>query len=328
MLSLFISFEIFPSFPFKVITKWKSNEPKFPNNFLISFFFLLPLSLSDQIFLYELKNNEQLKYEELFIIHNLFNYETREDLEEYINNTIIHSIYFDLSKAYFDVEDESENIIDRPYYFIEEQENNVRKKIIVHLIIGNLNTEDKWIKNLNDQSIKYIKEEMQLRIAKDFFSIKFLSSSFTKKSYVIFREKHTLHDNEEFNVFGYSPDFLFYKDKKNQEFVIEIESAGEEDKTISITALEIRGKINFKIEEKKIFPKAFYIHFSVNTERENINLRLMKKIIAKIIHIKMEYIKKLLNIQKWLIYSIINKNICGIIKFVFILLFILIIKYN
>ena len=46
------------------------------------------LSLSDQIFLYELKNNEQLKYEELFIIHNLFNYETREDLEEYINNTL------------------------------------------------------------------------------------------------------------------------------------------------------------------------------------------------------------------------------------------------
>ena len=112
------------------------------------------------------------------------------------------------------------------------------------------------------------------------------------------REENTLHDNEEFNVFGYSPDFLFYKDEKNQEFVIEIESAGEEDKTISITALEIRGKINFKIEEKKIFPKAFYIHFSVNTKRENINLRLMKKIIAKIIHIKMEYIKKLLNIQK------------------------------
>ena len=142
---------------------------KVSQQFSYFFFFLLPLSLSDQIFLYELKNNEQLKYEELFIIHNLFNYETREDLEEYINNTIIHSIYFDLSKAYFDVEDESENIIDRPYYFIEEQENNVRKKIIVHLIIGNLNTEDKWIKNLNDQSIKYIKEEMRLRIAKDFF---------------------------------------------------------------------------------------------------------------------------------------------------------------
>ncbi len=60
----------------------------------------------------------------------------------------------------------------------------------MHLIIGNLNTKDTWIKNLNDQSIKYIKEEMQLRIAKDFFSIKFMSSSFTKKSYVIFREKH------------------------------------------------------------------------------------------------------------------------------------------
>ena len=285
---------------------WTKVSQQFSN----FFFFLLPLSLSDQIFLYELKNNEQLKYEELFIIHNLFNYKTREDLEEYINNTIIHSIYFDLSKAYFDVEDESENIIDRPYYFIEEQENNVRKKIIVHLIIGNLNTEDKWIKNLNDQSIKYIKEEMQLRIAKDCFptnfwvhllqknlmlfsgrsiqrwalkikeileiqlkedniidkNAKLTSENFENKKYEgilkldkNLREENTLHDNEEFNVFGYSPDFLFYKDEKNQEFVIEIESAGEEDKTISITALEIRGKINLK--RKKYFQKLFIFIF-------------------------------------------------------------------
>ena len=150
---------------------------------------------------------------------------------------------------------------------------------------------------------------MQLRVAKDFFSIKEIleiqlkedniidknakltSENFENKKYEgilkldkNLREENTLHDNEEFNVFGYSPDFLFYKDEKNQEFVIEIESAGEEDKTISITALEIRGKINFKIEGKKIYPKemnkkskSFYIHFSVNIERENIKLETDEK---------------------------------------------------
>ena len=101
----------------------------FIKNFLISHSRIIlvvvnQLTLAEQIFLYELKNDNKDKFEELFIIHNLFNFESKRDIDNYINNTIVHSIYFDLSKDYFET-NETDNIneIDKPYYFTEEQKN-------------------------------------------------------------------------------------------------------------------------------------------------------------------------------------------------------------
>ena len=84
------------------------------NNSQIILVVVNQLSLAEQIFLYQLKN--QRNFDQLFIIHNLFNFETREDLEDYIENTIVRSIYFDISKHYYDIENESQNNINRPYY--------------------------------------------------------------------------------------------------------------------------------------------------------------------------------------------------------------------
>ena len=75
----------------------------FIKNFLISHSRIIlvvvnQLTLAEQIFLYELKNDNEDKFEELFIIHNLFNFENKRDIENYIDNTIVHSIYFDISK--------------------------------------------------------------------------------------------------------------------------------------------------------------------------------------------------------------------------------------
>ena len=75
------------------------------------------LSLAEQLFLFELK--DEPNYEELFIIHNIFNFKNKEDMEYYIENTIINSIYFDLSKEYYEIDDESLNTVDKPYYFTE-----------------------------------------------------------------------------------------------------------------------------------------------------------------------------------------------------------------
>lgn len=85
------------------------------------------LTLSEQIFLYELKN--QQNFDQLFIIHNLFNFEKREDMEDYIDSTFIRSIYFDMSKDYFPI----------------DQDNNGEKSLINHFILGNIETNDPWI---------------------------------------------------------------------------------------------------------------------------------------------------------------------------------------
>ena len=128
------------------------------------------LSLAEQLFLFELKNEEN--YKQLFVIHNIFNFKQREEMENYIENTIINSIYFDLSKHYFDNYDEKQNDTDRPFYFTEELEKNGRQQaIITHLILGDIESKVPWIKNFNEQTLSFLKSNMRTVEAKDFFDI-------------------------------------------------------------------------------------------------------------------------------------------------------------
>ena len=99
---------------------------EFMNNLLIKnsniiIFVVNELSLEEQTFLYELKNNDC--FQQLFIIHNLFNFEYIDEMEYYINNTIIGSTNFELTKEYFQIEDEEENF-EQPYYFVDEHLEN------------------------------------------------------------------------------------------------------------------------------------------------------------------------------------------------------------
>ena len=287
------------------------------------------LTLSEQIFLYELKN--QQNFDQLFIIHNLFNFEKKEDMEDYIDSTFIRSIYFDMSKDYFPIDPKNKNntVIDLPYYFVEDQDNNGEKSLINHFILGNIETRDPWIKKLNKGTIKLLKETMQTCIARSHFKIqeifekelqeenkidektkleeKYISDEKEiinetrsenlpeefkiKGMFKLDKEDKSLNEfkgfpeSKEFNVMGYIPDYIFYKNNKNTEFVIEVECSGLEDKDFSIKARESRGKVHFSISGKKIFPKElnmkdkpFSIYFSVNIEKEGIDIETGKEI--------------------------------------------------
>ena len=150
----------------------------FLKNFLISHSKIIivvvnQLTLAEQLFLYDLKSDNEDKYEELFIIHNLFNFDKRKDMEDYINNTIVHSIYFDISKDYFDTIGNDDNDVNKPYYFTEEQNNNNKGNhfLIAHLFLGNTDSKDKWIKNMTDMTINFLKTKMQICIARQYFSL-------------------------------------------------------------------------------------------------------------------------------------------------------------
>ena len=93
---------------------------------------------------------------------------------------------------------------------------------------------------------------------------------------------------------GFTPEYIHYKDENNSEFVIEVECTGIEDKDISITAKQKKGKVFFNIKGKKIFPeelkkcqpakfgdKSFSINFSVNAEKEEIVIDTSKEINEK-----------------------------------------------
>ena len=267
------------------------------------------LSLAEQIFLYELKNDGN--FIKLFIVHNLFNFQNRQDLEDYINNTIFNTIYFNLRKMYFKKVEEDQKDIDKPYYFREHiTANGKEKALIAHLILGNLETKDPWIKKFNEKTLKFLINEMQIIPNKDFYYVDGIIYNQLRSEEIISskakliplksgessqnyeegiiklenREKNNeindendFGENTEFNIFGYTPDYIFYKDEKNSKFVIEIECSGLEDKDITIKGKTKKGKVAFQIKGKKIYPKdirlkdkPFSISFTVNTTRENI----------------------------------------------------------
>ena len=292
----------------------------FIKNFLISHSRIIlvvvnQLTLAEQIFLYELKNDNEDKFEELFIIHNLFNFENKRDIENYIDNTIVHSIYFDISKDYFET-NKTDNIneINKPFYFTEEQKNaKGNQYLIAHLFLGNTNSTDEWIQKNNEMTIDFLKTKMQLCLAKDHFSIENrlekelkLHNLIDEKTKLERLEKNNdvgyegrFHlkkdrdmrdnqannfvDNREFNILGYTPNYIFYKDEKRLKFVVEVECPGEEDKNFTISAKAKKGKVYFSIKGKKIYPKiikqqlrkedkAYSIFFSVNVEKEGISI--------------------------------------------------------
>lgn len=141
------------------------------NNSQIILVVVNQLSLAEQIFLYQLKN--QGNFDQLFIVHNLFNFENRKDLEDYIDNTIVRSIYFDITKNYYQQEgNENPKSKDRPYYFVEKQDNNGSKSLIAHFILGNIETKDPWIDNFNNRTLQLIKEIMQTCAANSHYKIK------------------------------------------------------------------------------------------------------------------------------------------------------------
>ena len=97
--------------------------------------------------------------------------------------------------------------------------------------------------------------------------------------------------DDQFNLAGYTAEYIFYIDEKKSEFVIKVESAGLKDDDISIKGRTIKGKVFFAIRGKKKFPKLlqiqdekkfkdkpFSIYFSVNIEKECIQIDTSDKI--------------------------------------------------
>ena len=246
------------------------------------------LCLTDQLFLFELKNEDN--YEQLYVIHNLFNFKQKEEIENYIENTITNSIFFDVTKNYFYDYDKSQDEIDEPCYFTEVcYKNGNKQEIITHFILGNIKSKDSWIQNLNEETLYLLKYNLRVCNAKDFFNIDDILVSELVNEGVIDNEKKIINSNNNTTnnaikdgylygklklennqkyenndlffsntnlYFGeYIPNYIHYKDEKNSLYIVEIECSGIEDKNISIKAKQSKGRIYFYIIGKKIYPK-------------------------------------------------------------------------
>ena len=269
----------------------KSSE-KFLRDFIINnsniiILVVNQLTLSEQKSLYQLKTEKN--FEEIFILHNLCNFYEREQIEDYVEKTIINSMYFNLRKNYFEPKDKNEDTIDLPYYFVEEQkENNKTKFLICHLITGNIETSDKWVENLNKKTLEHLKNEIQVKCKYKghFLDIKDLLEEELKNKDILNKdgnehlkkEEETIetyegfkmnkgilklsnysgkHSKDNYNFTGFNngfiPPYIYYQ--KGNKFIIEVECSGEEDKEMTIQAKKKSENIIFKIKGKKIYPK-------------------------------------------------------------------------
>ena len=286
---------------------------KFLRNFIINnsdiiILVVNQLTLSEQKSLYQLKTENN--FDEIFILHNLCNFYKREQIEDYVENTIINSMYFDLRKNYFEPKNKNEDTIDMPYYFVEEQnENNNSKFLVCHLITGNVETTDNWVKKLNERTFEHLRNEIQVncKYKGKFVDIKTLLERELQSQYIIKKEEkleegkttkenydgfnmnkgilklsnfsgNNLFENDNFTGFnnGFIPPYIYYK--QDNKFIIEVECAGERDEEMTIEAHKRKENIIFKIKGKKKYPDSqraplpFDFSFQINVEKEKIKI--------------------------------------------------------
>jgi hypothetical protein len=123
------------------------------------------LTSSEQQFLNKIKKNCSGK-KRLIVIHNLIHCYDKNEVEDYINNTLKKSIIHELKEiSIVGFEDNSE-CFDKFYI---EKGNGIGKEFdIKHFIMANdTNKKDKNVRYFNSPTINYIRDELDLAVKKD-----------------------------------------------------------------------------------------------------------------------------------------------------------------
>ena len=147
------------------------------------------LTISEQLMINNIKEfdkNDDKK--EIIIIHNLLNFVKKTQVEDYINNVLKKSIYFNLEERQItEMDNENENIkinVNNKY-FIENYYDEINKKsrTIRHLIIANDSKESEAGNYYNYSSINFIRNIIvTVSDQKNFDIIKELKEFFIQES--------------------------------------------------------------------------------------------------------------------------------------------------
>ena len=142
------------------------------------------LTLTDQKFINRIVNNYTNKT--IFIIHNLKTFIEKNQVENYINNTLRQSLTFDLKQdKYYDIGNEP-NFEENQIFFIQKLKDKERK--VVHLIIANEDSDAG--KYYNKSTINYLLIQLsQVKEKKPFNIIKNLKDFLVSFSEEIFNKK-------------------------------------------------------------------------------------------------------------------------------------------
>ena len=238
--------------------------------------------------------NRIIKYyanKKIFIVHNLKTFIQINQVEEYIKNTLLQSLTFDLEKEkYYSLETPKKGQKEQnQYYYKQKLKDN---KTIIHLIIANQNSDAG--KFYNPFAIDYINSHLSLvKVKKPFNIVKNLTGFLVSISGDIFKNKieaNQIEDDEKIikvntdklelkncsidelgnniiidEIFKPKYRFGFYVDKKNKQnkLSIEIELFSKWNIEQKITPKDsdfiiyIKGKKEKDIEQKQYISKNY-----------------------------------------------------------------------
>ena len=213
------------------------------------------LEYNDQKLINKLKlkdeeyKKEYKQFKKIFIIHNLKELSTKDEVMNYINNVLLKSLTFNLSEKDGNL---AQNVFNDNYntkYYIEKNTNEELE--IYHLIIAKENTEagnyynestytfiiqqyNSFHSFIKFDLIKDIKNELQL-LSKNFLTneIKSLDDFENLDNKIKLKNKFELYHNSDENInndFSYltlRPKYSYYKINNNDQLLIIIEMPGK-----------------------------------------------------------------------------------------------------
>lgn len=205
------------------------------------------ISLINRLKLKEVKNS--IDRRKLIVIHNLMNISKVNDIENFVNDTLQRSMTFSLEARY--VEDHEDSIYNVTVYDQKFENNENNKLDIVHIIVGNDNSEEVK-KKYNEPALKYIRDYITINEGKQ-FDILNSFRNFIKNNYKQFINNNLFDDNP--LEIGGKKRIQVYTDKNKTKNKIAEKI---------VTPIEVRNKDKIKdITFKNFFFDSSGIYYSI-----------------------------------------------------------------
>ena len=250
------------------------------------------LTYFDQKLIHRIKT--ECKDKKLLIVHNLYNFLEKDQVEEYIENTLMKSLTFKLKKnTIISFEKNSENKEKKNKYYYSEKFNNEDQEDnetpdIVHIIMANDSPDSPAGQYYNDVAIDFLRNQITCQTditpfpvvdkVRDFFvqiSNKIIDESTPIQKGDVITEDRTITLNKKVNeerqkielkkclidelgstVFPnrYTPNYRYYIKEDGTRFIIEFEVPEKIEKLKQKVSI-VQSNYLFKIEGKKVIEK-------------------------------------------------------------------------
>ncbi len=275
------------------------------------------MTINEQLLINELKEKIFDDHREIIVIHNLFNFVKKSQVENYINDVLKKSIYFNLEEKEFNFR-YNENEIQKDFnkkYFIDLDLNQKNVNKFTHLIFANDSLESEAGNFYNYSTILYIKNKINsFPNHRTFDVIEDLRSFLFDEFFKYFKDKNGKKDNNSnLKIVEINKNNVIQNENElKKKFIMKI----NENSNLQTLSNILLPKDYFKYSRKIFIPSYSYYKEFVNENflykngKKNKNIEVL--VIAIELAGKIENLREKINILKNGYYKVL---ITGVKKF-------------